>query len=138
MSVSPPSSTVEGATFMEDDDPHSHLQIVITAPVKSTDIVLYVNLTSYDASQPPGDRNDPACLVYPGEHPFILHDTCVCYAKAQFLTLGGFEIGIRAGHFLPWGEPADATMLDKIRRCSGDSKFMEIGPYRILENLLLV
>lgn len=67
-------------------------------------------------------RNDPACLVNRGDHPYITKPTCVNYAEfASFspASLGYFESKNLIEHM----EPVSAGLLARMRKGAFDSKF---------------
>lgn len=61
----------------------NHLHVVcnnpIYYPIYGCDSILVVNITTV---YPAPAHHDPACLLYKGEHPFIVHDSYVYYADA--------------------------------------------------------
>jgi hypothetical protein len=69
-----------GTTFLR-ADADAHLWIVLSSPSVDKENVLIVNLTSF------GPRQEDACILDRGEHPFITHKTCVNYGDSQITTL---------------------------------------------------
>lgn len=66
-----------GASFWIAGDPH--LWFIISDPLVDARRVLYVNVTSLDSTAPLKDAfNDRACVLDPGEHPFITVISCIC------------------------------------------------------------
>ena len=55
-----------------------HLLIVISDPTADPDQVLLVPLNTYVSEQ-----SDPSCILKVGDHPFIVHDSFVSYARAR-------------------------------------------------------
>jgi len=68
-----------GDTFLRVDT-DKHLWVVISDPVLNPENVLIVNLTSLD------HRKERACVLNPGDHPWITHDTCVNYEDSLITT----------------------------------------------------
>lgn len=58
-----------------------HLWMVISDPEQDPHRVLLVNFTTWTP------RQDPACVLQEGDHPFIHHETCVNYADARIYPL---------------------------------------------------
>lgn len=75
-----------GDTFrFRSGDPH--LWIVISDPAKDADKVLIVNVTSWR-----GDK-DQTCLVGPGDHPLIEHNSCINFRGSRvYPELGEAEL----------------------------------------------
>ncbi|HQU42161.1 MAG TPA: hypothetical protein PK867_05090 [Pirellulales bacterium] len=97
------------------------------------DRLLIVNLTSWDDSRPDTDpRKDSACILFPSEHPFVKHKTCVYYRGAQVASVQHLQFRLSHGE-LEWMQPASAQLLQKMRSCAGDSLHMALEHYRILE-----
>ena len=59
-----------------------HLWVVISDPVQDKERVLLVNFSSVKEGVP----LDSACVLLPGEHPYISKDTFVYYRHAQVLS----------------------------------------------------
>jgi hypothetical protein len=60
-----------------------HLWVILTDPTAYPECIIIVNLSSCDNNR----RHDPACVLKPGEHWFIRHNTFVYYRGAIALTL---------------------------------------------------
>lgn len=115
-----------------------HVWFIVSDPTADPDQVLIVNVTSWDDSRLDTDpRKDPACVLNPGEHPFVQHKTCVYYRGAQVASVQ--HLMFRQSHgevdLMP---PASPALLQKLRRCAGDSMHMALEHYRILESQHLV
>lgn len=115
-----------------------HLWFIISDPLIDGDHLLLVNLTSWDESRPDTDpRKDPACILFPPEHPFIQHKTCVYYRGAQIASLRHLQFRQSRGE-LELMQPASPALLRKLRSCAGDSMHMALEHYRVLETQHLV
>ena len=121
-----------GTSFFINDD--SHLWFMLSDPALDDLQVVYANLTTYRHDSRPSVFNDPSCVIYPGEHPFVVHDTCVCYWGAQVCSYANFERHVENGSFRINGDPATPVLLKKMRKCAGDSIYMELGVFQILED----
>lgn len=62
-----------------------HLWMVISDPALDQDRVVVVSVLSWTP------RLDQACIVKPGEHPFVKHDTCVQYPEARAVALARLQ-----------------------------------------------
>lgn len=115
-----------------------HVWIIISDPAIDPEHVLIVNLTSWDDSRRDTDpRKDPACILFPSDHPFVQHKTCVYYRGAQVASVQ--HLLFRRSHGeLEMIEPASPQLLEKMRMCAGDSMHMALEHFRILEAQHLV
>ena len=64
-----------GDTFLRNDSDR-HLWVVLSDPRKNPEKVLLVNMTTNSP------RKEQACVLQRGDHPWILHETCVNYGDA--------------------------------------------------------
>jgi hypothetical protein len=55
----------------------THLWIVISDPAVNRDQVLIVNVTTFRSDK------ETTCRLNPGDHPAIVHNSCVNYAEAR-------------------------------------------------------
>ncbi len=108
-----------------------HLWIIISDPSIDPDNVLIVNLTSWASGK------DQSCVLRPGDHPWIRHDTCVNYQDSQITTLKKL-IAARDGRALTLNAPIDSAVLKRIRDCSLNSTKMPLDHADILINQGLV
>jgi hypothetical protein len=75
-----------GDTFVaRDPRVDDHLQIVISDPAQDPTRVVLVSLTSYDQFAHEMYK-DASCLLYPADHPWIEHATCVSYRDARVVS----------------------------------------------------
>lgn len=115
-----------------------HVWIIISDPAIDPDQVLIVNLTSWDDSRRDTDPlKDPACVLFPPEHPFIQRKTCVYYRGAQVASVEHLLFRQTHGE-LDRVESVSPLLLQKLRECAGDSMHMALEHYRILETQQLV
>lgn len=89
-----------------------HLFILLNNPVDQKRLVLLVSISTVR----PGRPHDPACLLYPGDHPFIKVDSYVVYRKARIEEADKIERGV-TGQILVPREPMDAAIF--VRICEG-------------------
>jgi hypothetical protein len=92
-----------------------HLWIVLSDPAIDRVNVVLVCLLSW---QP---HHDQACILEPGDHPFVKHSTCVHYPWARTVTDARLEELKRDGK-LRLRPPLLADVLDRVRTsaASGD------------------
>jgi hypothetical protein len=64
----------------------SHLWVVISDPTADEENILIVNFTTSRAD------SDKACILKPGEHPFVAHETCVNYAGAKVVSKANLDL----------------------------------------------
>ena len=87
----------------------NHLWVVISDPALDENCVLAVNFTTLRP------RSDKTCVIHPGEHPFITHDTCVQYLGCQKMKLGTLEEQLNRGQ-IEKKEPLSPVLLERIRQ----------------------
>ena len=97
-----------------------HLWVVISDPRADAQSVLIVNLTSWNKDK------DCACILKPGDHPFIHHTTCVSYQDAKIVKDGFLEQGLRLGLIVS-RESASDDLVEAIIRGAGISAFLPLG-----------
>ncbi len=121
----------EGSSFWILPEPLPHLWFVISDPVVDADCILIANLTSYDPMAPVGPTNDPACVLVPGEHPFVVQDTCVAYYYAQQASDQYLTYRLEQGK-IKLDERASPALLAKMRERAGSSRYMSTDNFQIL------
>jgi hypothetical protein len=92
----------------------SHLWILISDPSQGDECVI-VNFTSWRQDK------DQACIVEPGEHPYVQKRTCVNYKDAKRLKTSDLERLIASRH-LKCSDPVPAKLLQKIRDAIPESR----------------
>jgi hypothetical protein len=108
-----------------------HLWMIISDPAIDPENVLIVNLTTFA----PG--KDQSCVLGPGDHPWIHHDSCVNYQDSQITTLKKLIAARDGGALIP-KDPLDPLVLKKIRDASMNSTRMALEHADILMNQGLV
>jgi hypothetical protein len=110
------------------DPARKHLFVLLTDPIKSVDFdekqVLLVNITSI----PNGFTYDSTCILKPGEHRFIKHESYVYYAKARIEAANALLRGVKSGQLAPH-EIMDEALVKRI--CDGLQQSPHTAP-RIL------
>jgi len=99
----------------ENDPDRKHLFILLTDPADTearVKAVLMVSLSSIKAGLP----HDPACLLYPGDHPFVKRNSFVVYQKARIEEAEKVLRGVKDGKLVPQN-PMDSAVF--VRICKG-------------------
>lgn len=101
-----------GDTFINREFPGipSHLWVVLSDPRQNADRVLVVNVSS----SKPGRDVDAACLLKPGDHPFISKESFAVYAKAYAPSVEKLREGLNHG-LLRFHEPVSNQLLQRLR-----------------------
>lgn len=100
---------------------NSHLYFLLHEPIDGA--VVVVNFTSVRGS------DNPACLIHPGEHPFINAPTTVAFHRAGVATtekLTEFEVNDALRRFKPVSEKVRARILEAIRGPVGLEPFLPV------------
>jgi hypothetical protein len=103
-----------GDTFRPADgtvDSFVHLWVIISDPEQDPDQVLIVSLTTYHS------KKDTACILMPGDHPFIHKRTCVAYDLANAPSLDDLTRAKESGDLIP-NHPMRPDVLERIRKQS--------------------
>jgi hypothetical protein len=83
------------------DPDRKHLFVLLTDPIEAPGFdekqVLLVNITSV----PNGCSYDSTCILKPGEHRFIKHESYVYYAKARIEAANALLRGVKSGRLTP-------------------------------------
>ena len=81
------------------DPDRKHLHIVLNDPFPDATMatkVLVVSVTSIPAS----NKYDPSCSLFPGEHPFVVHNSYVAYNRLDLVDPGLLESKVAAKVFV--------------------------------------
>jgi hypothetical protein len=114
--------------FVEHED---HLWIVLSDPHQDADHVLLVNVTSWRRDK------DQACLLSAGEHPFVVHNSCVNYEDAQVCAYVHLLDLLNRGRIVVQ-DALRPEILKHIRDCAADSTRMAVGKWQLLVDQGLV
>jgi hypothetical protein len=109
----------------------SHLWVIISDPAADEENILIVNFTTSRAD------SDKACILQPGEHPFVKHETCVNYAGAKILSQANIEMFLNKGLMVAHAS-VSAALLKRIRDGAADSERMSLDHADILINQGLI
>lgn len=88
--------------------PAPHLWVILWGPAGGADAYLSVMLTTLRA------HSDQTCILRPGDHPFVRHDTSVSYANAQRWTDERLEMLLDDGTARP-RQPVSGEVLARMR-----------------------
>lgn len=103
----------------------SHLWIVLSEPSIDPENVLIVNLTTW------AEYKDQACLLQPGDHPFVKQRTCVNYADAKVVTAHQLETFLDRGQ-IKHQTPLTPELLRRVREGAAQSTRMALAHAQVL------
>ena len=109
-----------GATLLmpsgpEDDPDRMHLFVVLTNPFDDMgDGIQKVLLVSFSSIRD-YYTHDPACVLNPGDHPFVKHESFVVYKRAIIVEANKLIEGVRKNVFSSH-TPMSESVLSKIRQ----------------------
>lgn len=113
----------------EHDPDRKHLFILLTDPFgrleEDEKQVLMVSTSTVRT----GMFHDPTCLLFPGDHPFIKHDSFVSYRTARIEEAGKLVRGVKSGALIPKGSMEGEIVA---RICKGLTESRHT-PLKILE-----
>ena len=75
---------------------------------------------------------EAACVLHPGDHPLVRHETCVNYRRAQVATNDGLDRLVARGS-LRLRQPVSAEVLDRIREGAARARWIEDACWQVLE-----
>ncbi len=102
----PPPEFMEADTFRYTArGADNHLWVIISDPACDETCILVVNFTTLRRG------SDKACVLRPGEHAFVTHDTCVQYLGCRKVKLGILEEYLARGQ-VEKREPLSPDLLD--------------------------
>jgi hypothetical protein len=108
-----------------------HLWVIISDPEQDSDQVLIVSRTEFHP------KKDTACILVPGDHPFIHKRTCVAYDLANAPSLDDLIRASDNGDLIP-NDPMRPDVLERIRKHSSFSTRMDPELWDILDRQGLV
>src|ERR1017187_5907056 len=116
-----------GDTFyLPDKSADGHLWIVVSDPGRNPNRVLLVSMTSYDVSK------EVACLIDAGEHPKVIHKTCISYKPTRQTSLENLD-SLRDSGSLKMQEPVSPELLQRIRRGVSYSRRIDLEHIELME-----
>lgn len=99
----------------------NHLHIVMNDPVfhpeSDYEAVLLVNISTVK----PNNRFDDACLIEPGEHPFVKVQSHVCYADAVIKSAEDLTQFVAIGEIIPKDDVSE-VIYDRVLAGFGISR----------------
>jgi hypothetical protein len=107
------------------EEPKRHLWVVISDPAINEAEVILVSFTTLRP------KSDPACVVEPGEHPFMAERTCVAYRYGRCLPLSRLE-ALERTNGIRMKEPLSADLLERVLAGARDSDFTILSHRRVL------
>ena len=107
------------AFFIKDRSVDTHLWVIISDTQKDRERVVMVSITTYEP------HKEAACLLDEGDHPRIIHKSCVFYKETRMTTLENLQRCLDQDS-LSVQPPVTAEILERIRE--GVSKSRTIKP----------
>ena len=89
-----------------------HVWMIISDPARDPLKVLVVNFTTWEP------HLDQACVIQKGEHPFIVDQTVINYARARIVTDAVLEQLRAAGMLQMLADSLSQPLLKKLRECA--------------------
>ncbi len=105
---------VGDAFFLKKEASDKHLWVVVSDPESHPEAVVFVSMTSYDVTK------EDACLIVPGEHPFVKNKTCIDYSHARHASSAQLDTLVAAQQILPRASSAMRILLAGVA-CVGKS-----------------
>jgi len=106
--------------------PYQHLYVVISDPDLDPDNVVIVNFTSYDPDE------EDYCIVQGGEHPFLIHKSCVRYKDGRVSPVTALTHLIDSGT-MTTHKPLSKELLRRVQEGASKSDFLPEGCRKVLE-----
>ena len=114
---------VEGDTFLyQYPGSKYHLFIVVTRRMNDSSFVC----TMVSSWKNDSRLDDPACILEPGDHPFIQHKSYVAYKETVIFYLDQLDRLFASGMCLP-RDPVSPSLLDRIRANAFRSRKIAVG-----------
>ena len=114
------------AFYLHHQAADGHLWVIISDPERDAARVLFVSMTTYTV-----DKED-VCLIAAGEHPRVIHQTCISYQPARQASLADLILLRNKGIIQP--QPAvSSTLLDRIRRGAALSRRISFEHIELLD-----
>jgi hypothetical protein len=85
-----------------------HLWVLLWGPQGTANAFIAVSFTTLEA------HKDQTCIIRPGEHPFVQHDTCVMYSDTRRITQERLETAFASRHALLQA-PVSPELLERLR-----------------------
>jgi len=102
-----------------------HLWVIISDPNQDRARLVAVNLTSQRTDK------EQTCVIQPGEHAFVKHETVVMYAGARVVS-ESMLLSAKAAGMLRFPRAVSQALLKRIREGAEKSNRLPIAAKRIL------
>ena len=108
-----------GDTFLGGEQVHGshHLWIVINDPGQHSDTALFVNVTTLTGV------SEKTCVLQPGEHSFIQHESCIRFASARSALATELDT-LEARGLITRKQAASPALVAKVRASARASLFL--------------
>ena len=109
----------QGDTFLGGGEVHGedHLWLIINDPPAHAGAAVIVNVSTLRPNA------ETTCIVQPGEHPFIKHDSYVRYGSARGVNVADLAEAVKKGLLRPH-QAAGKALLEKARAGAKASPFL--------------
>lgn len=122
-------AAVKGSTLLYPAGPSLHLMILLTDPVGPPGYILTVTVCTVGHA-----RHDPTCILIPGDHPFITHESFVYYRDLrEDIPAQRLIDGVKKGEFTG-KEPMKSNVLERVLAGVKTSPFAAPFAKKFLEN----
>lgn len=98
-------------TVLAPSGPVDHLHIICSDPIYSAehgcDVVLVVNISSVPTAGP----YDNSCVLRPGDHPFVRHQSYLVYSRAVLWRCPAITDKVGSGEYRTHEDLSESVML---------------------------
>ena len=100
----------QGDTFLGGGEVHGedHLWLIINDPSAHAGVALIVNVSTLRPNA------ETTCIVHPGEHPFLRHDSYIRYGSGRGVKVADLVEAVKRGLLKPH-QAASKALLEKAR-----------------------
>jgi hypothetical protein len=111
----------QGDTFYStgfDNNVDSHLLVLISKPELDPNHLVFVSLTTWETYK------DDSCLLFPCDHSFVKHDTCVRYDGVPYTPSITQVEKLLSNGKLRKREPINSEVLRRILEGAAETRFI--------------
>ena len=117
-----------GDTFyLQHQAADGHLWVIISDPEQDAERVLFASMTSHNV-----DKED-VCLIQAGEHPRVMHQTCINYQLIRHSSLANLD-QLRAKGMIRPQPPVAPDLLRRIRQGAARSRRIAFEHIELLDD----
>ena len=119
------------AFIFTDEEPVSHIWVIISDPEIDSETILIVYFTTYESNK------DDSCILEPGDHKNIRHATSIAFNRACVVSLGDLNSSRNNGS-LRLRDSVSSEVLARIRQGAARSSGLRYKHHRILEEQAII